>query len=131
MEGVPIGGAGGGVGFDSLVTTQQGGVRNVALIAQSMNTMVDLVAAISTAFTSISGTQGGLTLANATLTIVTTAAMNASSVVIITATNSAAASTLSVNGLFVAAKTAGLSFTLSTRVGAAGGTEKFDYTIFG
>lgn len=125
-------GFGSTVGYDGLITTNQGGVRNVGLIAQSMSAMISLVAAISTSLaSSVAAVQGGITLANATLTIVTVAQMRSSSVVLFTATNSAAASTVAGKGLFVTFKTAGLGFTLSTRTGSAVGTETFDYVVFG
>ena len=122
----------GSAGFDNLVTTQQGGVRNVGLIAQTFSAMLGVVQAISTSLaSSVAAVKGAVTLQNATQTIVTVAQMQALSVVLLQPTNLQAASTQSINGLFVTLKTAGLGFTISTRTGTAVGTETLDYAVFG
>lgn len=136
-------------GFDNLVSTQQGGVRNLGLVAQALTGTLVLQAALYTAMTSavlaqqaqatalasIANNQavahGGITLNNATLTIVTVAQMQASSVVVIMPTNATGALTLWTKGIFATLKTAGLGFTLSTQSGSATGQETFDYVVWG
>jgi hypothetical protein len=119
-------------GAGDLVTIQQGGVQTLGILARTFSSVLNILGTMATSLaSSVAVVQGGVTLVNATKTIVTVAQMHASSVVVLTPTNAAAASTQAINGLFVTLKTAGLGFTVSTNNGAAAGTETMDYGVFG
>lgn len=75
-------------------------------------------------------TLGTLQLSNATTTVVTQPDTTADSFIALTATNATAALTQRSNGLFVSARTAGASFSLSTQSGQAAGTETFSYIVW-
>ncbi len=73
---------------------------------------------------------GTFTLTNATTTIVSQANVQAGSVIIPFATNATAALTMRTNGLYISARTAASTFSVSTQNGSALGTETFGYVIF-
>lgn len=97
-----------GGGLADLVSTQKGGVTNLAR----------LVTAIENAFPRINGT---FTLSAATATVITQPSIAANGIVGFWANNATAALIERTNGLFqVAGSTvAGTSFTMSTQSGAA------------
>jgi hypothetical protein len=113
-------GNGGGLGiggtFADLINTLKGLVQN----ASAINTT------LTNTFPRISGT---LTLSNATTTVVTQTGLTASSRVLLTQTNAAAALLLLGRGLYHSANTPSVSFTLSTQNGTAAGTETFEYVV--
>lgn len=101
----------------NIVSTMQGSVQNLAIIAQ----------AIRDVFPRVNGT---FTMSAGTTTVVTQPSITASGFPLMVATNSAAASMLVTHGLYVSAVTAGVSFSLSTPIGTAAGTETFKYVLF-
>ncbi len=102
--------------LDDVVSTMQGAVRNIGQVAQAIQNTVPR-------------TFGTLTLANATLTVVTQPAIVSGSKVFFTPTNATAALLLRTQGLFHSTNTAGTSFTLSTQTGTSAGTETFEYFV--
>lgn len=73
---------------------------------------------------------GTFRLAAATTTNIAQPAVNANSIVLLTAANASAALTQITAGLYVAAQTAGTGFAVATQSGAAMGTEVFNYFVF-
>ncbi len=73
---------------------------------------------------------GTFTLSNATTTVVSQANVQAGSIIIPFATNATAALTMRTNGLYISARTAASTFSISTQNGSALGTETFGYVIF-
>lgn len=113
-------GNGGGLGiggtFADLISTLKGLVQN----ASAINTT------LTNTFPRVTGT---FTLANATATIVTQTGITATSRVLWTGTNAAAAAAQINRGLYHSANVPGASFTVSTQNGTAAGTETFEYVV--
>jgi hypothetical protein len=102
--------------IEDIVSTLQGGVRNLG----------QLVQVLSAAFPR---TTGSLTLSNATVTVVADTSVTTSSIVLWSPTNAAAGLLERSQGLYRASLSPGVSFTLSTQTGTAAGTETFDYVM--
>lgn len=73
---------------------------------------------------------GTFTLSAATTTIVSQANVQAGSVILPFATNATAALTVRTLGLYISAKTAASTFSVSCQNGSALGTETFGYILF-
>jgi hypothetical protein len=108
-----------------LVTTLQGIIRQ---ITAGNTQLATLTAAILSVFPRITGS---FTLAAAATTVVAQTGVNATSKILLSPTNAAAATLMgSTKSLYISAKTVGASFTVATASGvAAAGTETFDYVI--
>lgn len=98
--------------------------RNIVLAAGLRR----IALAIETALPVSAGT---FTLAASASTVVANPAVTANSIIGLTAQNASAATLMgSVKSLYVSAKSAGVSFTVSTaNAAAAAGTEQFSYTV--
>jgi len=134
-----------GASPDTINSTLQGIVTNIGLEATNIaalstavvstlavgnaSTIVALnaiAAAITAVFLPATGT---FTLANATVTVVAQSQVQTNSVPLFVATNGTAALTLRTQGLYVSAKTAGVSFSVATQTGVALGSETLAYVV--
>lgn len=109
--------------LNSVVNELNAGNQILSEIASALST-------IAGQFTTTSG--GSFTLSAAASLVVSNTSVASGSKIVLTPTNSAAATLTGSNAaLYVSAKTGGASFTVSTASGAsASGTETFDYMIF-
>lgn len=73
---------------------------------------------------------GTFTLTAGTTTVVSDPNTTSNSVIALNPSNGTAAATVKTAGLYVAAYTAGVGFSVSTQSGTAAGTETFRYTLF-
>lgn len=103
---------------DAMIGQASGVNRNLAEISSILRSAFPM-----------SATQGTFTCAAATSTTVANANVKATSFILITPTNQAAATLMSgANALYLSARTAGVSFAFAG-TGAAIGTETFQYLI--
>ncbi len=73
---------------------------------------------------------GAFTLSGGTTTVVSQSGVTASSIIVFSPTNATAALTQRSGGLYLSAKTAASTFSVSTQSGTSFGTETFNYTLF-
>lgn len=111
---MPWQGATPNAGPQDVVTQLQGIVTQLTALVAAINGRV------------VSGT---ITLTAGASTVVAQPAVQSLSTIVLTPTNAAAANLLRTDGLFVASKIPGTSFTLTTGTGSAAGTETFAYSI--
>lgn len=102
--------------LDDIVSTMQGGVRNLGQLTLAIQNMLPRVT-------------GTFTLSNATTTVITQPSIAANAVVSLTPINASAALIQRTAGLWHSATVAGTSFSISTQSGSAAGTEQFSYCV--
>ncbi len=73
---------------------------------------------------------GSFTLTGGTTTVVSQSSVTANSVIVFSPTNSSAVLTQNAGGLYISARTAASTFSVSTRSGTTLGSETFNYTLF-
>ncbi len=106
---------------DDLNSTAQGIVRNLGLLVTAMQNLAGNFTLAAS---------GSFTLAATAANVVPQTAVQTGSIVTLTPTNAAAATLQSgVNAIYVSAKSAGVSFTVTSAVGTPVGTELFSYVI--
>lgn len=110
----------GGSANDDAITALRAIVGNISGLTTALN-----------AFLGISGDAGNITLDAAASTTIANANVKSTSQIILFPTNAAAATLVAGSSSpYVSAKSAGVSFTISTAdAGSAAGTETFDYIL--
>lgn len=73
---------------------------------------------------------GAFTLSGGTATIVSQSSVTANSIIVWAPTNATAALTQRSGGLYLSAKTAASTFSISTQSGTTFGTETYNYILF-
>jgi hypothetical protein len=73
---------------------------------------------------------GSFTLAGGTTTVVSQASVTANSIIVFSPTNATAALTQRSGGLYLSARTAASTFSISTQSGTTIGSETFNYLLF-
>jgi hypothetical protein len=109
------------------MASQDDGINQIRNVARGLDR---LVSRFETAFP-MGATQGTFTCANAATTVVTNTNVKATSTIVLTPTNAAAATLQgAATALYLSARTAGASFTVATAdASSAAGTETFQYLI--
>jgi hypothetical protein len=103
---------------------------DLVTVDKNRNQILSLLITTLTNYLGVRGTGGAFTMGAAASTVVPNALVTASSLIFLQPTNAAAGTLVgSAECPYVASKSAGVSFTVTTASGAASGTEQFSYLI--